>query len=155
MFRELRRLDRKMSKEEIIDLIVNADYGILSTYGSDGYAYGVPLSYIYKDNAIYFHCALDGHKLDNIKVNNKVSFCIVGETEVLSAKFSMKYQSVIVFGTIVDVDQIEKENALIGLLEKYSIAHMESGMKYLKNDQENTVVLKLIIEHISGKARRK
>lgn len=155
MFRELRRTDRKMSEAETIDLLINADYGILSTYGLDGYAYGVPLSYTYLNDAIYFHCALDGYKLDNIRTNNKVSFCVVGETEVLADKFSMKYYSVIVFGTIVEVEKEEKERALVGLLEKYSSEHMESGMKYLKNDRDNTVVLKLEVEHITGKARKK
>jgi len=155
MFRELRRIDRKMSETEIIDLLINAEYGILSTYGLDGYAYGVPLSYIHMNDAIYFHCALAGHKLDNLRENNKVSFCVVGETEVLADKFSMKYQSVIVFGTIVEIDETEKERALIGLLGKYSGLHMESGMKYLNNDRDNTIVLKLVIEHISGKARKK
>ena len=36
--------------------------------GEDGYAYGVPLNYVYVDNSIYFHCAKEGHKLDNIKI---------------------------------------------------------------------------------------
>lgn len=155
MFRELRRTDRKMSETDTIDLLVSADYGVLSTNGLDGYAYGVPLSYTYMNDAIYFHCALDGHKLDNLRENNEVSFCVVGETEVLAEKFSMKYQSVIVFGTILEVEDEEKERALIGLLEKYSSEHMESGMKYLNNDRDKTVVLKLEIEHISGKARKK
>ncbi len=50
-------------------------------------------------DVIYFHCAPEGHKLENLSGNNKVSFCVVGKTQVLPDKFATNYESVIVFGT--------------------------------------------------------
>ena len=41
--------------------------------------YAVPLSYVFHDQCIYFHCATEGHKLDNIRANPAVSFCVVGQ----------------------------------------------------------------------------
>lgn len=35
------------------------------------YHYGVPLSYVFMNNSIYFHCAAIGHKPENIHYNNK------------------------------------------------------------------------------------
>jgi len=92
-----------MDEADVIRLLEGQDYGVLSTASTDGYAYGVPLNYVYINNSIYFHCAVEGHKTDNITVNNKVSFCVVGEIEVLPDKFSTRYQSVIVFGLIEEV----------------------------------------------------
>lgn len=154
MFKELRRRDRKLNHEDVTALLEGSEYGVLSTVNADGYPYGIPLSYTYYNNVIYFHCALEGHKLENITNNNKVSFCVVGETEPIPEKFSMKYQSVILFGRATEVNGEEKQRVLLALVEKYSSQHIEQGKIYIKNDQHRTKVFKIDIEHISGKTRK-
>lgn len=154
MFRELRRKDRQIEDSEVIELLNRCSYGVLSTTGEDGYPYGVPVSYVYADDSIYFHCAKEGHKVDNISQNNKVSFCVVGETAVLPDKFSMKYESVILFGRAEEVFGDEKKKVLMEVLSKYSKDFLNAGEKYIKNDVDRTKVMKIKIEHISGKARR-
>ena len=62
----MRRKDKEIGTDEAINLLTKCEYGVLSTVGNDGQPYGVPLNYTYKDNCIYFHCALKGHKIDNI-----------------------------------------------------------------------------------------
>ena len=42
--REMRRKDREISEEEACQLLATGEYGVLSTVGSDGEPYGVPLS---------------------------------------------------------------------------------------------------------------
>ena len=152
MFREMRRMDKAMNHEAAIELLHNCEYGTLSTIGSDGYPYGVPLNYAYKDNAIYFHCATEGHKLDNIVENSKVSLCVVGDTELIPEKFSTKYESVIVFGRAnLVTDDNEKKAALLILIEKYAPDYTESGKKYISNDFNKTKVVRINIDHITGK----
>jgi len=152
MFRKMRRIDKSMGNEAALELLHKGGYGVLSTVGSDGYPYGVPISYACKDDAIYFHCATEGQKLDNIEENSKVSFCVIGDTEVIPEKFSTNYESVIVFGNaniIANVD--EKKSALLAIVEKYSPNYTESGKKYISNDFGKTKVIKMNIEHITGK----
>lgn len=60
--------------QEATAILDVAEFGVLSTIGNDGQPYGVPLNYIYKDRAIYFHCAVAGQKLDNI-VNGTWLLC--------------------------------------------------------------------------------
>ncbi len=151
MFREMRRKDRKTDNEEALRILESGEYGILSTSGSNGYAYGVPLSYACSNGCIYFHCAVEGHKLDNIAHNNRVSFCVVGATEVLPENFSTKYESVIVFGKASVVDGEEKREALMTILNKYSPQFLEKGIKYINADAVKTKVVKIEIEHITGK----
>ena len=66
----------------------NASSGVLAVLGDGNYPYAVPLNFAYKDNKIYFHCATNGHKLDAIKKNSKVSFCVVDSEEVVDEKES-------------------------------------------------------------------
>lgn len=154
MFRELRKKERELNSIDTIEILKNCEYGILSTVGENGYAYGVPVSYIYMNNAIYFHCAIEGNKLDNIINNNKVSFCVVGKTSVMPQKFSTKYESVITFGRAAEVFDNEKNDALLEILNKYSPEYIEKGKEYIKSSDSKVKVIKISIEHISGKARR-
>ncbi len=104
MFKKMRRSDRALAEVEINEVLEKGEYGFLSTISDHGYPYVVPLSYVYDNNSIYFHCATEGEKLDNIKQNNKVSFCVVTDTEVLPDKFSTKYKSVIAFGKASELE---------------------------------------------------
>ena len=87
MFREIRLKDRSVDDEKAIAILAQGSYGVLSTIGEDGYPYGVPLNYTYFDNCICFHCAQEGHKIENINFNNKVSFCVVTKSDVLDNEF--------------------------------------------------------------------
>lgn len=154
MFPELRRKDRKIGDEAAKEILHQGEYGVLSMACPSGYGYGIPLSYVYLDNALYFHCAHDGYKMDIIKANNKVSFCVVGESVTLPDKFSVKYSSVIVFGRAMEVFDGEKEAALLGLVAKYSSGFTEAGKDMIRDEWENTAVMKISIEQMCGKARK-
>lgn len=154
MFKEMRRKDRNLETIEVAEILKKCNYGVLSTVGENGYAYGVPISYVYINGSIYVHSALEGNKLDNIKFNNNVSFCIIGDTMLLPDKFGTKYESVIAFGKAVEVSDTEKNEALLAFLDKYSSQYIEKGKEYIKNASEKTKVIKISIEHITGKARR-
>jgi len=78
----MRRKDRETPRLEAEAILAAGAYGVLSTVGEDGQPYGVPVSYTYKNNCIYFHCAAVGHKIENIQNNPRVSFCVVGNTRV-------------------------------------------------------------------------
>ena len=154
MARELRRKNRGMAQAEARKLLERGEYGILSTCGPDGRPYGIPLSYCVLNDAVYFHCALEGHKLDNIEGNDAVSFCVVGETEVLPAQFATRYESVVLSGRAVEVFGEEKQQALEGLVEKYSADFWKEGQKYIEAMDARTRVFRIGAETVSGKARR-
>jgi nitroimidazol reductase NimA-like FMN-containing flavoprotein (pyridoxamine 5'-phosphate oxidase superfamily) len=149
--RAMRRKDKEIGTDEAINLLTKCEYGVLSTVGNDGQPYGVPLNYTYKDNCIYFHCALKGHKIDNIDDNPKVSFCTVGNTEVLPSEFSTNYVSAVAFGVASEVQGTERYDALVLLLEKFSPGFIEEGKKYIEKLDKVTKVIKIQIQHISGK----
>ena len=153
--RELRRKDRSIPQEEALALLKRAEYGILSTASEDGKPYGVPLNFCVIENCIYFHCAIEGRKLDNIQHNSSVSFCVVGNTEILPEEFGTKYESVIVSGEVEEVFDMNKQMALEELLHKYSPDHIDNGKKYVESMRKRTRVFKITIDTLTGKARRK
>lgn len=129
---EMRRSDRLLCEMEAKQLLTNGEYGILATIGQDGYPYGVPLSYAYEDDKIYIHVAVEvGRKFENLGFCDKVSFTVVGATEVLPAKFSTKFESVIAFGTVKPV--ANKLEALERIRIKYSSNFEETGKKIRKS----------------------
>ncbi len=154
MQHELRRKDRGMPESEARELLERGEYGVLSLCGADNEPYGLPLSYCVLDNAIYFHCALEGRKLALLAVNSRASFCVVGATEVLPDKFSTRYESVIVSGQVSEALDDEKQRCLAGLVAKYMNDRMQEGLRYISSDRAKTKVFRLGIEHICGKARR-
>jgi nitroimidazol reductase NimA-like FMN-containing flavoprotein (pyridoxamine 5'-phosphate oxidase superfamily) len=151
---EMRRKDRAISNEDAVGILTKAEYGVLSTVCPDGSPYGVPLNFCFVDNAIYFHCAMEGRKIDTIVKNPSVSFCALGATELQPEKFATNYESVIVSGTIGEVFAQEKQAALEGLLKKYSADYFEAGLRYIENLREKTRVFKISVATLSGKARR-
>lgn len=154
MHHELRRKERGLAESEARELLERGEYGILSLSDIDGQPYGIPLSYCVINDAIYFHCAVEGHKLANIAANSRVSFCVVGKTEVLPEQFATRYESVIISGRAAEVFDEEKQQALEGLLAKYSAGYRSEGLNYIAAKRERTRVFRVAIEGICGKARR-
>ena len=154
MHHELRRKERALTEPEAWELLERGEYGILSTCDPDGQPYGIPLSYCLSDNAVYFHCAVEGHKLKDFAADSRVSFCVVGKTEVLPDQFATRYESVIISGRAAEVFGEEKQLALEGLLTKYCAGFRAPGLDYIAVKLELTRVFRVGIEVICGKARR-
>ena len=87
MFREIRRKDRILDNELAIRLLEEAEYGFLAMSGINGYGYGIPINYVKEGDSIYFHCAPEGYKLECLRENPKVSFTVVGATQIVPGKF--------------------------------------------------------------------
>lgn len=158
MFREVRRQNRILDNESRIkELLDSSEYGFLSLgVDEDGYGYGIPISYAYDDeaNSLYFHCALDGKKMDMLKLNSKVSFSVVGVTKPIADKFTTLYESVMVFGDVdISLSDKEKRKGLRLLVRKYSEGFEEIGEKYMDKSWSRTAVFRLRIEHITAKAK--
>ena len=149
----MRRQDRQISLEAAQALLKSGEYGVISTVDSHNQPYGIPVSYVVYDGCIDFHSAMEGHKIDNFETCDQVSFCVVGNTEVLPSQFSTRYESVIVFGRISERHGAAKTKSLQALVDKYSPDFQKKGQQYIQSDQEKTKVYSISIDHITGKAR--
>jgi uncharacterized protein len=153
MFRKMRRKNQELAREEAIRILHARPTGILAVTGDDGYPYTVPLNYVFSDDKLFFHCAREGHKIDSIRKNDKVAFCVIENDEVVPKALATKYRSVVVFGRArILTDDIEKRHALERLIEKYSPGYREVGRQAIEKEWDLVSVVEIRIEHMMGKA---
>jgi uncharacterized protein len=153
MFREMRRKKQLLSEAETIKILINHTSGVLGVTGDNGYPYTVPLSYVYKDNKLFFHCAKEGHKIDGIQRNDKVSFCVIDKDKIIPEKFTTHFRSVILFGRArILVEDSERRFVLESINEKYSPDFLDEGLKEIEKDWDRVCVVEINIEHMTGKA---
>jgi uncharacterized protein len=149
----MRRKDRETDEVEACQLLARGEYGVLSTVGADGAPYGVPLSYVHREAEIYFHSALDGRKVDNLSAGASASFCVVGATELQPEMLSTRYESVIAFGEVRELEGEEKKKALGWLVEKYAPEFRQQGDEHIAAAESITRVFGLNVRQITGKRR--
>jgi nitroimidazol reductase NimA-like FMN-containing flavoprotein (pyridoxamine 5'-phosphate oxidase superfamily) len=152
--RSIRDTQKQVTHDEAMEILGQAEYGVLSTIDKDGYPYGLPLHYIVLNGAVYLHCALEGHILDTISNNNRVCFTVVGYSELLASSFTANYESVIVFGKANLSEGPEKVDMLQALVRKYSPEYYDKGMKVIEAFKDKCSVIRIDIEHITGKKKR-
>lgn len=156
MFREMRRKQQALSKEEVLKILEKASAGVLGVAGDNGYPYTVPLNYVYKDGKIYFHCAKSGHKLDAICRDNKVSFCVVAQDKVIPEQLATDYASVVCFGRAAVLEEEEKiHHAMKLLVNKYSPMHQKKGDEEIERTWDSFQAVEITIDYISGKRAKK
>jgi nitroimidazol reductase NimA-like FMN-containing flavoprotein (pyridoxamine 5'-phosphate oxidase superfamily) len=154
---KMRRSDRQLDEIRTMEILRKGVYGVLSTAGADGQPYGTPLSYVLMDDGkIYFHCARAGRKLDHIRHEPRISFCVVGEVQAVLGRrgdFTTLSESAIVFGRAAEVeDEAVKVKVLLALAEKYLPEHIDAAPGNVQKALPRTTVCALTIEEATGKA---
>lgn len=82
-------------EEECIRILKEEPRGVLSMIGDGGYPYGIPLDHWYDETngKLYFHCAKEGHKLDAIEKDDKVSYCVCDKGFRREGEWAFSYGS--------------------------------------------------------------
>jgi nitroimidazol reductase NimA-like FMN-containing flavoprotein (pyridoxamine 5'-phosphate oxidase superfamily) len=153
MFRPVQRVRQQLPEEECLNILKNEKRGVLSVLGDDGYPYGMPLNHYYNeaDGKLYFHSGKQGHKIDAINADNRVSFCVYDEGFKKDGEWALNIRSVIVFGRIEIVEDYDTAMAIVRQLSlKYTddISYID---REIQQSGKNTLVFRLVPEHITGK----
>ena len=153
MFRKMRRKNQQLSFEQCQEVLNKGLSGVLALSGDDGYPYAVPISFVYDNDCLYFHCAKSGHKIDAVKRNPKASFCIIDKDMVVPHEYTTYYRSVIVFGTI---EIIENQQQIRCAIEKLALKYApndspENRQVEIRRDWDRLCMLKMNIDNITGK----
>jgi uncharacterized protein len=148
---------RNMGEAGVLELLEKAEVGQLATVGTDGKPYVVPLCFVYEAGSIYFHCALEGKKLDHIHANPAVSFSVfevpgMGVSADRPCNSWAYFRSVVASGNARILDGDEKLRPLKLLAEKFAggpVAEMPA------DSVGRTCVVEITIDEISGKKNEK
>lgn len=152
MFREMRRNKQQLSDEECKAILERATSGVLGVIGDGGYPYTVPMSYVYADGKIYLHSATTGHKVDAIRADDRVSFCVIDADDVAPAKYTTFYRSVIAFGRARIIDDEDQKLATLRILgDKYNRNQDEALDAEVAKGFARLHMIEIDIEHLTGK----
>lgn len=150
--REMRRKGERATEAETRRIVEESAYGFLSTAGSDRLPYGIPVSHVLHGQAVYFHCAVAGRKLDNIRENSAVCLTCVSRAEPLPEQYNVRYACAVVEGraTLVDGEE-EAVEALRLIGRRYTQYEEESLNAYIRANLHRTRVCRIDIETMTGK----
>ena len=154
----MRRKDREITDiSEIIDVMKKCDVCRLGL-NDNGFPYILPLNFGMEVNGekitLYFHSALEGHKVELIQADNRASFEMDcgHELEYIEEKgyCTFVYESVMGRGHISILDESEKLAALGKLMAHY---HHGKEMSFDPAAVPRTLVYALDVEQITGKRK--
>lgn len=150
--REMRRFKQALTPAECDAVLDRGASGVLAVTGDGGWPYAVPLSYVWLDGKLYFHFAMAGHKLDAIRADSRVSFCVIDQDRIVPEEYTTYFRSVIVFGTarVVD-DPQEKRRSIEALGAKYRPGFEAELAAEIDGAWDRFLMVELAPERITGK----
>lgn len=146
----------------IEEILGRTRIGRLATCGKDGFPYITPVNYVWWNGSVYFHCAHQGEKIENIAQNNKVCFEVDIPLSYLGLEYDRKrptcqvhqfYHSVIIRGRAEVVSDLqEKIAALNALVEAHEGTNDFDKVTEKSKGLAPCTVIAVRVEHISGKS---
>lgn len=134
-----------------LEVLDKAPYVTVSFTRPYGSPYGVPLSLARTDDRIfYFHCALEGDKLDCIAANPTVALSAVTRcTPTVGPRdgsFTLQYKSAMAVGTAELVQgREEKIEALRAISQRFLPQHMDAFDIAIERSLERTAVVRITL----------
>lgn len=150
----MRRKDREQDRSFGLAVIDECEYATVAIQGEEPYC--VPLSLVRVEDDLYFHCALEGKKLDLLRKNPAVWVSFVGENRAARDEFTTYFRSAMVKGTASEVtDAGEKVSALRALCEKLTPGHMPAFDSEVARSFAVTGIWKIHMDEITAKEKAK
>lgn len=144
-----------------LEVMRKAPFITVSFTRADGTAYGLPLSLATIDGNIwYFHCALEGDKLDAIAAHPEVCLSAVSKCRPTvgpkDGSFTLQYQSAVAFGNAELVtDEAEKILALRTISERFLPGHMDAFDAAIQRSLHRTAVVRItLVSPPTGKRKQ-
>lgn len=147
----MRKSERRLSAAEALEIMDKAPYITVSFIRPDGSPYGLPLSLARTDGrTFYFHCAMEGEKLECIKANPMVSLSAVSRCtpkfEDEKQVFTCWYRSATAIGKAETVtDDKEKTDALRAICKRFLPKNMDAFDAAVERSLGRTCVVKITL----------
>ena len=149
----MRRKDREVGERELIEAIIRDCQVCRLGLARDNAPYIVPVSFGYDGEALYFHSARQGKKIDYISANASVCFEFERGVQLVPdesgpCNWTFHYQTVIGYGRVQElVGKVEKTEGLRQIVAQYSDREWEFGDEALRTVR----VWKIAIERMTCK----
>lgn len=134
-----------------LEVLDKAPYVTVSMADEEGMPYGLPLSLVRTDErTFYFHCALEGKKLDLLRKNPCVCLSAVTKCKPTvgpkDGSFTLEFKSAIAFGKAeIVTDDTEKIAALRAICERFLPHHMDAFDASIARSLDRTVIVRITL----------
>jgi len=144
-----------MDVEVLIDVLKKGQYASVALSEKDK-PYIVTMNYGYDEDkkALYFHCALQGLKLNILSQNPSVCATVMEDNGYKMDECSHAYRSVVFWGTLEVVKELEEKKYGMEVMFR----HLETNPDPIRErnfkserDYNKVNILRLNIEEITGK----
>ncbi len=157
----MRRKDRKITDDSIIDKVITGCDTIRLGLSDGKNCYIVPMNFGFireKEKRIFtMHCAVEGRKLEIIRKNPGSSFEMDSGHELVEGAsgchWGMKYQCVMGTGTVSIAENPEERKKAIDLIMKHYGAETPAAFEYSETVLKQTLILLFEVETISCKIK--
>ena len=157
----MRKASREMDATFALEVLDKAPYVTVSMTRPDGTPYGLPLSLARTDDkTFYFHCALEGEKLDCIAHCPTVFLSAVTKCAPTvgpkDSSFTLQYKSATAIGKAeIVTEREEKITALRVICQRFLPRHMDAFDDAVARSLERTAVVRItLIEPPVGKRKQ-
>ncbi|MCP4583903.1 MAG: pyridoxamine 5'-phosphate oxidase family protein [candidate division Zixibacteria bacterium] len=152
----LTRSDKEITEQTELEAIIKRGLYTTIAMCRNDEPYIVTMNYGYdqQKNALYFHAALEGLKLEFIEQNSAICATIIEDLGYQQGECNHHYRSLIIRGQMSIIEDLaEKKQALQIMIDDLEESPKEVEAKLLKNDDtyEKVTILRLDIEELSGK----
>jgi uncharacterized protein len=149
----MRKTEREIKDQEEIESIINQAQVCRVAFSGGNIPYIVPMNFGYKDNCLYFHCAVEGKKLDIIRQNSEVCFEIDIDVQIIKStericKWGTRYRSVIGFGKAMIIDNWREKAAALNFITQHYGANYRD---FSEKEVEKLSIIKIEINSMTGK----
>lgn len=153
----MRRKDRERDRGFALEVIDSCEYGVAAmTDQENGMPYCIPLSMVRDGEVLYFHCALEGRKLELLRRNSRVCVSFVGSNVASEDDFTTYFRSACVKGTAFEVlDEQEKIHALRVLSQRLTPGAMPGFEEEISRYLGVTGVWGIRMEEVTGKEKKR
>ena len=152
----LRRQDRRVDNpQELAQILHEGKYAVIAL-ARDQEPYVVALSYGYDEpgQALYFHCAPEGLKIEFLRANPNVCAVIILDHGYVKEQCEHHYASVILRGKLEEVKDLPEKKHGLAILMRHLEDNPEPIMnRNIKDDQsyDRVMILRLRIAEMTGK----
>lgn len=151
----MRRKDREMDRDFALMVLDKCKYAVLAMADAQAGPYCVPVTIVRSGNTLYFHCALEGQKVEYLRRSGRICLTAVGDTRVPPDAFTTEYESAVVLGAAVEVtDEGEKIEALRLLCARHVPTHMDAFEHEALPSLPRTGVWRIDMETVTGKRKK-
>ena len=151
----MRRKDREMDMDFARMILDKCKYAVLGMVGPEGWPYSVPVTIVRDGEELYFHCALEGQKVECLRRDGRVCVTAVGDTHIPPDKFTTDYESAVAFGLAEEVtDPVEKTHALELLCRRHVPTNMDQFEVSMARSLARTGVWRVRLTGLTGKRKK-